>query len=255
MSGSGSTPGPDADVGLDTHHGADAVLRLDSVGVNRGEAEIVHEVSLEVGPGTVTVVLGSNGAGKTTLMDGIAGVAQVSSGAIRLGGSPIEKLPTYRRARAGLGYVEQSRTVFRTLTVEQNLLVSRSGQGELGRVFTLFPELERRRNLQAGHLSGGEQQMLVLGRALVADPRVILIDEMSMGLAPVVVRRLMGAVGDMVGLGISVLLIEQFAALALEIGTRAYVLRKGRVVYDGSCAELRRDPELLHESYFGAAPV
>ncbi|WP_312896615.1 ABC transporter ATP-binding protein [Nonomuraea endophytica] len=275
MSGSGSTPGPDpaqspapapatsldAHVspdphhGLDPHIGSDAVLSLDGVGVNRGEAEIVHEVSLEVGPGTVTVVLGSNGAGKTTLMDGIAGVAQVSSGAIRLSGRPIEKLPTYRRARAGLGYVEQSRTVFRTLTVEQNLLVSRSGQGELDRVFTLFPELERRRNLQAGHLSGGEQQMLVLGRALVADPRVMLIDEMSMGLAPVVVRRLMGAVGDLVGLGISVLLIEQFAALALEIGTRAYVLRKGRVVYDGSCAELRRDPELLHESYFGAAPV
>ncbi|MEV4894324.1 ABC transporter ATP-binding protein [Nonomuraea sp. NPDC055795] len=258
---SGSTPGPDPgpdtvpNPAPDADGSPDAVLRLEAVGVNRGEAEIVHEVSLEVGPGTVTVVLGSNGAGKTTLMDGIAGVAQVSSGAIRLGGSPIEKLPAYRRARAGLGYVEQSRTVFRTLTVEQNLLVSRSGRGELGRVFTLFPELERRKNLQAGHLSGGEQQMLVLGRALVSDPRVMLIDEMSMGLAPVVVRRLMGAVGDMVGLGISVLLIEQFAALALEIGTRAYVLRKGRVVYAGSCAELRRNPELLHESYFGVAPA
>ncbi|MFI6297311.1 ABC transporter ATP-binding protein [Nonomuraea sp. NPDC050790] len=232
-----------------------AVLSLEAVGVRRGEAEIVHEVSLEVEPGTVTVVLGSNGAGKSTLMDGIAGVAAMSAGTVRLGGAPIEKLPAYRRARAGLGYVEQSRTVFRALTVEQNLLVSRSGQGDPGRVFTLFPELERRRNLQAGHLSGGEQQMLVLGRALVADPRVMLIDEMSMGLAPVVVRRLMRAVGEMVGLGISILLVEQFAALALEIGTRAYVLRKGRVGYDGTCAELRREPGLLHESYFGAAPA
>ncbi|WP_157247250.1 ABC transporter ATP-binding protein [Nonomuraea typhae] len=231
-----------------------SVLSLAGVDVHRGEARVVHDVSLEAEAGAVTVVLGSNGSGKSTLMDGVAGLARVSSGTIHLGGGPIGKLPAYKRARAGLGYVEQSRTVFRTLSVEQNLRVARSGEGDLNAVYRLFPELERRRSLQAGHLSGGEQQMLALGRALVADPRVMLIDEMSMGLAPVVVRRLMLAVREMTGLGIAILLVEQFAALALEIGTRAYVLRKGRVVYSGACARLKDDDGLLHESYFGTAP-
>ncbi|MFI6503638.1 ABC transporter ATP-binding protein [Nonomuraea typhae] len=231
-----------------------SVLSLAGVDVHRGEARVVRDVSLEAEAGAVTVVLGSNGSGKSTLMDGVAGLARVSSGTIHLGGGPIGRLPAYKRARAGLGYVEQSRTVFRTLSVEQNLRVARSGEGDLDAVYRLFPELERRRHLQAGHLSGGEQQMLALGRALVADPRVMLIDEMSMGLAPVVVRRLMLAVREMTGLGIAILLVEQFAALALEIGTRAYVLRKGRVVYSGACARLKDDDGLLHESYFGTAP-
>lgn len=231
------------------------VLSLKGVSVNRGEAPIVHGVSLDVEAGTVTVVLGANGAGKTTLMDGIAGLAKATSGTIQLGGTAMERLPVYKRAQAGLGYVEQARTVFRTLTVEQNLLVSRSGAGDLETVYGLFPELDKRRGLQAGHLSGGEQQMLVLGRALISDPKVVLIDEMSLGLAPVVVRRLMHAVKDLVGLGIAVLLIEQFANLALEVGANAYVLRKGRVVFDGPCDELRGDGERLHEFYFGAVPA
>ncbi|MFD0886154.1 ABC transporter ATP-binding protein [Streptosporangium algeriense] len=231
------------------------VLSLKDVNINRGDTPIVHDVSLTVAPGTVTVVLGANGAGKTTLMDGIAGLAPVTSGTIQLDGAPIEKLPVYKRAQAGLGYVEQARTVFRTLTVEQNLLVSRSGKGDAEKVYELFPELQKRRTLQAGHLSGGEQQMLVLGRALISDPKIILIDEMSLGLAPVVVRRLMHAVKDLVGLGIAVLLIEQFANLALEIGANAYVLRKGRVVFDGPCDEIRGDSERLHEFYFGAMPT
>ncbi|MEV8638503.1 ABC transporter ATP-binding protein [Streptosporangium sp. NPDC051023] len=231
------------------------VLSLKDVSINRGETPIVHDVSLKVAPGTVTVVLGANGAGKTTLMDGIAGLAPVTSGTIQLAGAPIEKLPIYKRSQAGLGYVEQARTVFRTLTVEQNLLVSRSGSGDLSTVYELFPELQKRRTLQAGHLSGGEQQMLVLGRALISDPKIVLIDEMSLGLAPVVVRRLMHAVKDLVGLGIAVLLIEQFANLALEIGANAYVLRKGRVVFDGQCDEIRGDSERLHEFYFGAMPA
>ncbi|WP_214408426.1 ABC transporter ATP-binding protein [Sphaerisporangium fuscum] len=232
-----------------------AVLGLTGVHINRGEVPVVHDVSLEVAPGAVTVVLGANGAGKTTLMDGIAGLAPLTAGTISLGGQAVERLPTYRRARAGLGYVEQARTVFRTLTVEQNLMVARAGKGDPATVFRLFPELDKRRGLQAGHLSGGEQQMLVVGRALVTDPKVVLIDEMSLGLAPVVVQRLMRAVADLVGLGIAVLLIEQFANLALEVGTNAYVLRKGRVVFDGPCSELRGDSGLLHEAYFGQAPT
>lgn len=229
------------------------ILRLSGVAVNRGEVPVVQDVSVDVAAGAVTVVLGANGAGKTTLMDGIAGLAPTPAGTIELDGLAIQRLPTYKRAQAGLGYVEQSRTVFRTLTVEQNLLVSQAGDGDPATVYRLFPELDNRRGLQAGHLSGGEQQMLVLGRALVSDPKVVLIDEMSLGLAPVAVRRLMKAVGDLVGLGIAVLLIEQFAGLALELGSHAYVLRKGRVVFDGPCAELRGDDERLHECYFGLA--
>ncbi|GIH71955.1 ABC transporter ATP-binding protein [Sphaerimonospora thailandensis] len=234
---------------------SDPILSLTGVHINRGEVEVVHDVSLDVTPGAVTVVLGANGAGKTTLMDGIAGLAPVTKGTVSLGGQAIERLPTYKRALAGLGYVEQARTTFRTLTVEQNLLVAQAGKGDPATVFRLFPELDKRRGLQAGHLSGGEQQMLVVGRALVADPKVVLIDEMSLGLAPVVVQRLMRAVVDLVGLGIAVLLIEQFAHLALDVGANAYVLRKGRVVFDGPCSQLRGDSALLHEAYFGQAPT
>ncbi|TDD93053.1 ABC transporter ATP-binding protein [Actinomadura rubrisoli] len=230
-------------------------LALEGVAVNRADVPVIHDVTLDAAPGEVTVILGANGAGKTTLMDGIAGLAPVKSGTIRLDGTAIEKLAPYRRARAGLGYVEQARTTFRTLTVEQNLLVSQSGGGELATAYKLFPELDKRRNLQAGFLSGGEQQMVVLGRALVSEPKVILIDEMSLGLAPMVVRRLMATIGELAGMGIAVVLIEQFANLALEVGTRAHVLRKGGVVFSGPCSELRGDDERLHRLYFGGPPL
>ncbi|WUI03607.1 ABC transporter ATP-binding protein [Spirillospora sp. NBC_00431] len=230
-------------------------LALAGVKVNRAEVPVVHDVTLDAAPGAVTVVLGANGAGKTTLMDGIAGLAPVKAGTIRLDGTPIEKLAPYKRARAGLGYVEQARTTFRTLTVEQNLIVSQSGDGDLATVYKLFPELDKRRNLQAGYLSGGEQQMLVLGRALVSAPKVVLIDEMSLGLAPLVVRRLMGTVGELAGMGIAVVLIEQFANLALDIGTHVHVLRKGGVVFSGPCEELRGDERRLHRLYFGGPPL
>ncbi|MFF7244896.1 ABC transporter ATP-binding protein [Embleya sp. NPDC008237] len=231
--------------------GAAAVLRLRGVAIARDEIPVVHDVSLDVAAGAVTVLLGANGAGKTTLMDGIAGLVRTTAGSIELGDRPIRKLPVHKRARAGVGYVEQARTIFRTLTVEQNLLVARAGAGDPDAVYRLFPELARRRTLQAGHLSGGEQQMLVLGRALVTDPKVVLVDEMSLGLAPMVVHRLMRVVRELADDGLAVLLIEQFANLALGVGTHAYVLRKGRIVHDGPCAELRGKPELLHSYYFG----
>ncbi|YCK38946.1 ABC transporter ATP-binding protein [Actinomadura sp. ATCC 39365] len=229
---------------------ADDVLDVRGLSVSRGEVPVVHEVSLGVAPGTVTVLLGANGAGKTTLLDGIAGLAPAAAGTVTLAGAPLTGLLTYRRAQAGLGYAEQARTVFRTLTLEQNLLVS--GDGDPAMVYDIFPELDRRRTLPAANLSGGEQQMLVIGRALIAGPKVVLIDEMSLGLAPVVVRRLMGSVRELAERGIGVLLVEQFANLALEIGARAYVLRKGRVVFEGPCEELRGAQDRLHEFYFGA---
>ncbi|MFI6978769.1 ABC transporter ATP-binding protein [Embleya sp. NPDC050154] len=231
---------------------APAVLRLRDVSIDRDEIPVVRDVTLDVAPGAVTVLLGANGAGKTTLMDGIAGLVRTTTGSIELDDRPVHRLPVHKRARAGIGYVEQARTIFRTLTVEQNLLVARAGGGDPDTVYRLFPELVRRRTLQAGHLSGGEQQMLVLGRALVTDPKVVLVDEMSLGLAPMVVHRLMRVVGELAGAGLAVLLIEQFANLALDVGTHSYVLRKGRIVHDGPCAELRGRAELLHEYYFGS---
>ncbi|NUR83206.1 MAG: ABC transporter ATP-binding protein [Nonomuraea sp.] len=225
-----------------------AALQVDALSVSRGESPVVHQATLRAEPGAVTVLLGANGAGKTTLLDGIAGLARATEGRVAIGDVELSGLPTYRRARSGIGYAEQARTVFATLTLEQNLLVCGH---DVGTVYKLFPELERRRALPAANLSGGEQQMLVLGRAFIAEPRIVLIDEMSLGLAPVVVRRLMKAVADLAAMGIGVLLVEQFANLALEIGAHAYVLRKGRVVYDGPCAELRDDADRLHEAYFG----
>ncbi|MDF5758961.1 ABC transporter ATP-binding protein [Spongiactinospora sp. TRM90649] len=227
------------------------ILAVSGISVTRGDVPVIHDVTIGVQPDAVTVLLGANGAGKTTLLDGIAGLAKTTAGSITLAGTALSGLPTYRRTKAGLGYAEQSRTVFKTLTVEQNLLVADNGSGDLGTAYRLFPELERRRTLGAGHLSGGEQQMLVLARALISGPKVLLIDEMSLGLAPVVVRRLMTAVGELTSLGIAILLVEQFANLALEIGARAYVLRKGQVVFEGPCADLLGDEDLLHEHYFG----
>jgi branched-chain amino acid transport system ATP-binding protein len=234
---------------------AEPLLAVTNLETFYGPVMAIRGVSFEVPRGSIVTILGANGAGKTTLMDGIAGLARTTAGSIRLDGRAIEKLAPYKRARAGLGYVEQARTAFRTLTVEQNLLVSQSGAGDLGQVYTLFPELDRRRGLHAGHLSGGEQQMLVLGRALVAGPKVILIDEMSLGLAPMVVRRLMRTVGELAAMGIAVVLIEQFANLALDVGDHAYVLRKGQIVHTGPCARLRGDEERLHRLYFGGPPA
>lgn len=227
-------------------------LDVKNLVVHRGGLPIVRDVSLSVDKGSISVLLGANGAGKTTLMEGIAGAIPQVGGTVTIAGQSVEMVGPYQRARHGLSLVEQGRAVFRELTVEENLEVARGPTASIEDTFKLFPELLPRRHIRSGLLSGGEQQMLLIGRALLTQPKVLLIDEMSLGLAPLIVQRLMKLVKQLAEEGLAILLVEQFASLALVVGHRAYVLRGGRIVYDGDCAEMRRDPAKLHQLYFGS---
>ncbi|WP_419839711.1 ABC transporter ATP-binding protein [Candidatus Poriferisodalis sp.] len=198
-----------------------AVLRVEGLRVDRLGQPVVRGVDLSVAPGEVTVLLGANGAGKSTLLDGISGVVIPSAGRVVLGGEDITQSSRRRRFRAGLSYVQQGRMVFEGLTVEENFLVT-AGRAELSPAFELFPELKARSSTPAGLLSGGEQQMVVLGRAVVREPRVLMIDELSLGLAPAVIDRMLQAVEHMASSGIGLLLVEQFADRALNSGTERW---------------------------------
>jgi len=224
-------------------------LVVENVTVYRGELPIVRSVDLVVPPGKVTVLLGSNGAGKTTLLDAISGVIHTKSGMIGLDGTDITHMRRNLRAKHGLAYVEQGRSIFGELTVDENLSVATAKGQTYDFAFDLFPELIARRKVQAQMLSGGEQQMLVLARALASKPTVLMIDEMSQGLAPVIVRRLMPFVEEAAQSGIAVLLVEQFAHLALKIGDRATVLSVGTVALEDSCESLLGRMDDLRDAY------
>lgn len=226
-------------------------LLVSGLEVRRGGLSVVRSVDLEVTSGQISVVLGANGAGKTTFLEGLSGRIPASGGKVVLDGAELQRARAGARARAGLAHVEEGRTVFRHMTLEQNLRVACHPAQKETWAYELFPELKTRRDTRAGLLSGGEQQMLVIARALVGRPKVVLIDEMSAGLAPVVVTRLMRAVRDLADNGLAVVLVEQFAALALTVGDRAYVMRRGRMVYADACTELKKSPERLHHLYLG----
>lgn len=225
------------------------LLSINGVTVEREGLPVVRGASVEVDTGAVTVLLGVNGAGKTTLLEGVSGVIGLADGTVSLDGVRIDRKEPYRRAQLGLAHVEQGRAVFPELTVADNLRVA-TATG-IDEAFELFPELRVRRGVAGGLLSGGEQQMLVLARAFLRRPKALLIDELSLGLAPRVLKRLMAAVAELAQTGMAILLVEQFAALALEIGARGYVLRSGEVVYDGDCGRLREDEHLLQRLYLG----
>lgn len=227
------------------------VLEANGLEIKRVGIPVVRDVSLVARAGEISVLLGANGAGKTTLLEGISGVAPVAAGQIILAGNDMGKLKAGKRALSGIAHVEQGRTIFGSMTTEENLRVGMHPDSSLEEVYELFPELMARRDVLSMMLSGGEQQMVVIGRALVGRPRVVLIDEMSAGLAPVVVSRLMKGVRRLADQGLAVVLVEQFANLALEIGNRAYVMRRGAIVYEGDCRTLMNDPETLHHLYLG----
>ncbi|WP_026421606.1 ABC transporter ATP-binding protein [Actinokineospora inagensis] len=227
------------------------VLSIEDVYVHRSGLPIVRGATVTVARGAVTVLLGANGAGKTTLLEGISGAIPIASGRITLGGTRVERLRAWRRARAGLAHIEQDRTVFRDLSTEDNLRAACPPGRAIDPVLDLFPELRKQISAPAGLLSGGEQQMLVVGRALLGRPKVLLIDEMSLGLAPIVVERLARAVRRLADHGVGVLLVEQFANLALSIADRAYVMARGELVYAGDGSALRADGRLLHALYLG----
>ena len=213
-----------------------------------GPTVVLDGISLAVPPGGTLAVLGRNGAGKTTLLATIIGLANHRRGAIRLGGEPIDTMPTHRRARRGLGYVPQEREIFPSLTVEENLAVAAlSGGWALVQVFELFPALAERRRATGNRLSGGEQQMLAIARALVGGPKVLLLDEPLEGLAPIVVETLFAALAAIRDdSGVTMIMAEQKADLALSFAEDAVVLDRGRAVFRGKSAELQADEALQH---------
>jgi branched-chain amino acid transport system ATP-binding protein len=226
-------------------------LEVKNLCIERAGFPIVTDLSLEVRSGAITVILGPNGAGKTTLLEALSGVISAKSGTVRLAGLEISKAPRQVRARAGLAHVEQGRTVFPGLTVEENLIVGEHHSNP-NEAFAQFPELEKRRKIAAGMLSGGEQQMLVIARALMGRPNVLMVDEMSLGLAPLIVKRLMPEMRRLADAGMAVLLVEQFAHLALEVADHAMVLSGGRSRWQGAAKALIEQPEILRRAYLGA---
>lgn len=225
-------------------------LSVQSLNVMRAGTRVVHDVDLTVDDGELVALLGANGAGKTTLLDGISGFAPCESGTVWLSGHAVQNTSRTRRSRQGLAHVQQGRAIFPDLTVRENLLVA-AGADDLSTAFDAFPELDKLRDSAAGMISGGEQQMLVIARALIRSPKVLLIDEMSLGLAPTVVKRLFTVVETCASTGMAVLIVEQFRKLALAAATRAYVMYHGAMAYSGDCTTLRNDVGLLEDLYLG----
>ncbi len=230
-------------------------LRLSDMIVHRGGRPVVRGVTLEVPAGEVTALLGPNGAGKSSLVLAVGGVLRAESGSIVLDGRELVGRRPERIRRAGVAVVPEGRRLLPELTVEENLTVAtyslsrqdaRTGRA---RALELFPELEKRLSSRARSLSGGEQQMVVLAQALVSRPRFIIIDELSLGLAPVIVQRLIPTIRSLAESGIGVLLIEQFATVALGLANRAYVMEGGQLRFSGMASELRGRPDLLHSAY------
>ncbi|HIZ97701.1 MAG TPA: ABC transporter ATP-binding protein [Candidatus Janibacter merdipullorum] len=225
---------------------AGADLRISGVTAGYGGSTVLTGVDLDVGAGETVALLGRNGVGKTTLMATIMGFVRAIDGSITLGGEELATVPTHVRARSGVAIVPQGRRVFAPLTVHNNLRIAesaRSGDWSLERVYELMPRLRERKNNRGDQLSGGEQQMLAIGRALLLGPRVLLLDEPSDGLAPAIVQQVMGVVRDLAQEGITVLLVEQDLRAAFSVADRVAVMEKGRIVHEGSVEDFRGDAD------------
>jgi branched-chain amino acid transport system ATP-binding protein len=233
--------------------GAGHTLVLRSLFAGYQEIPVVRELNLEVRPGEVVALLGPNGAGKTTTLETIAGLNRPISGTIELSGDGIGGVPAHVLARRGVALVPEGRALFPGLTVREHLRLAGGRHADREQeLLDMLPELQKCLKRKAGLLSGGEQQMLAVGRALVTRPRLLLVDEMSLGLAPVIVERLLPILRRAAdSLGASVLFVEQHVALALQISDRAYILTHGRISLEGPAAELRERRELLAASYLG----
>ena len=223
------------------------MLAVRNIHVNYGPSQVLHGVSLDVKPGEVVAVIGRNGVGKSTLMRAIMGLTPARSGEILFKGQQIEHLPSHKIARLGLGYVPQGRRIFPSLNVREHLTLAARPTGPLpwtmARVCEMFPNLAARLGQSGAKLSGGEQEMLATGRALVANPELMLMDEPTEGLAPLMVRELGRLVGALKEAGTSVLLVEQQLAFVLKFADRVYILSKGQVVHQCTAAELAQDHE------------
>jgi branched-chain amino acid transport system ATP-binding protein len=230
-------------------------LRLEALSVPRGGHPVVREVSMEIPPGQVTTLLGANGAGKSTLVLAIGGVLKPSSGRVLLSERNLTGMRPERIRSAGVAVVPEGRRLLPDLTVHDNLRVATYALNRAAAAkgieyaLELFPELQKRWDIQARLLSGGEQQMLVLAQALVSQPKVVLVDELSLGLAPVIVKRLVPTLAAVAESGVGVLLIEQFAHVALGLAEKAYVIEGGRIHYEGTAQQLKDEPDILRSAY------
>ncbi len=239
------------------------MLKIDNLVAGYGKVQVLHGISLEVQQGQLVTLIGSNGAGKTTTLRAVSGMIQPQSGSIRLGDAEIAGEPAYRITRRGVAQTPENRRVFTTLPVRDNLLLGAfprltgarprgEVERDLDRMFELFPRLAERRDQLAGTLSGGEQQMLAMARALMLDPQVLLLDEPSMGLAPRLVEEVFATVARLKQAKVTMLLVEQFAAAALNVADYGYVLENGSINISGPAEKLRNDPA-VQAAYLGAA--
>lgn len=228
------------------------LLSISDLHVAMGPQEILHGVRLDVPEGAIVAVLGSNGVGKTTLMRTVSGIYRAKQGTITFRGQPIANMPAHRIVQLGLSQAPEGRQIFSNMNVRENLVLGGGdiGLGELDRVLAMFPILSERLRQNAGSLSGGEQQMLCIARALMRRPSLLLLDEPSLGLAPKIVAQIFDLIGRIRAEGVSILLVEQNARAALRIADHAAVLEDGRIVLSGPADQLRDDPRIA-EAYLG----
>jgi branched-chain amino acid transport system ATP-binding protein len=235
---------------------SEALLAVSGLAAGYGTSEVLHGIDLEVAPGEIVTVLGSNGAGKSTLNRTISGVLRATRGSIRFAGYPIEREKPATIVARGLIHVPEARCVFPNLTIEENLDLGSYRRGRArresnrARVFATFPRLAERRSQRAGTLSGGEQQMLAIGRGLMAEPQLLILDEPSLGLSPRLVEELFALIRRINSEGIALLLVEQNVVQCLEVARRAYILEDGTFVLQGNAADIRDDPN-LKRAYLG----
>ena len=232
-----------------------SILEVKDLNVARGNKAVIRDVSMRIVAGQTTAVLGPNGAGKSTLVLALAGVLPATSGSVLLDGTDITGRRPEHVRRLGVAAIPEGHHILTKLTVEDNLEAAGSMHDKAGvaqaaeRAFAVFPELKDIRMQIAGTLSGGQRQMVAVAQALMSQPKFILADEMSLGLAPLIVKRLMAVIGQLAADGIGILLIEQFMHIALGMSQHAYVLNRGRVLFDGPPADIEADPSIVHEAY------
>lgn len=234
-----------------------AILEISDLHVKYGNIEVLHGINLRVEEGEIVTILGANGAGKSTTLLTLSGLVRAAAGAIEFSGVPIHRLPAHNIVKLGIAQVPEGRRIFNTLTVQENLnlgafvakdkaLVKRTQDW----IYTLLPILSERREQLGGTLSGGEQQMLAIGRALMSNPRILLLDEPSLGLAPLLVKTIFQALREINATGVTIMLVEQNARAALKLAHRAYVMELGRIVLQGPAVELMANPE-VQAAYLG----